>query len=72
MTSTSEYSRIFDNGIDFAVNAINEHCNTNFKSLAEAIIAIQALKDAPRPKAGTWVPLHAEPPEWNVGGHLND
>ena len=46
MTSTKEYGRIFDNGIDFAVNAINEHCNTDFKSLAEAIIAIQALKDA--------------------------
>lgn len=46
MTSTKEYSRIFDSGIDFAINAINEHCNTNFKSLAEAIIAIQALKDA--------------------------
>ena len=46
MTSTSEYSRIFDHGVDFALNAINEHCKTNFKSLAEAIIAIQALKDA--------------------------
>ena len=46
MTSTSEYSSIFDSGIDFAVNAINEHCKTNFKSLAEAIIAIQNLKDA--------------------------
>jgi hypothetical protein len=46
MTSTKEYGKIFDNGIDFAVNAINEHCNTDFKSLAEAIIAFKALKDA--------------------------
>ena len=46
MTSTSEYNKIFDHAIDFAVNAINEHCKTNFKSLAEAIIAIQNLKDA--------------------------
>lgn len=53
MTSTSEYSRIFDSGIDFAVNAINEHCNTNFKSLAEAIIAIQALKDAQQMHSAT-------------------
>jgi len=51
MTSTKEYGRIFDNGIDFAVNAINEHCNTDFKSLAEAIIAIQMLKDAVQMKS---------------------
>jgi len=44
MASTSEYSRIFDSGIDFAVNAINEHCKTEYKSLAEAIIAIQKLQ----------------------------
>lgn len=44
MTSTSEYSRIFDHGIDFAVSAINEHCKTEYKSLAEAIIAIQKLQ----------------------------
>jgi hypothetical protein len=44
MTSTQEYSKIFDSGIDFAVNAINEHCNTNFKTLEEAITAIQAMK----------------------------
>ena len=72
MTSTSEYSKIFDSGIDFAVNAINEQCKTSFKSLAEAIIAIQAIKDAEKAKQSTWVPLHAEPPEWTVGGHLND
>lgn len=53
MTSTSEYSRIFDHGIDFAVNALNEHCKTNFKSLAEAIIAIQALKDAAQMQSDT-------------------
>jgi hypothetical protein len=53
MTSTSEYSKIFDSGIDFAVNAINEHCDTNFKSLAEAIIAIQALKDAAQMHSAT-------------------
>jgi hypothetical protein len=51
MTSTKEYGRIFDNGIDFAINAINEHCNTDFKSLAEAIIAIQMLKDAVQMKS---------------------
>jgi hypothetical protein len=44
MTSASEYNRIFDHGIDFAVNAINEHCKTEYKSLAEAIIAIQKLQ----------------------------
>lgn len=53
MVSTKEYSSIFDNGIDFAINAINEHCNTNFKSLAEAIIAIQALKDAAQMHSAT-------------------
>ena len=53
MTSTSEYSSIFDNGIDFAVNAINEHCKTNFKSLAEVIIAIQNLKDAEQIQSDT-------------------
>lgn len=53
MVSTSDYSRIFDSGIDFAVNAINEHCKTNFKSLAEAIIAIQNLKDAAQIQSDT-------------------
>jgi hypothetical protein len=51
MTSTKEYSHIFDSGIHFAINAINEHCNTDFKSLAEAIIAIQMLKDAVQMKS---------------------
>jgi hypothetical protein len=46
MVSTSEYSKIFDSGIDFAVNAINEHCGTEFKTLAEAIMAIRTMKDA--------------------------
>ena len=46
MVSTSEYSKIFDSGIDFAVNAINEHCDTEFKTLAEAIMAIRTMKDA--------------------------
>jgi len=46
MATTKEYNEIFDHGMDFAVNAINEHCKTNFKSLAEAIIAFKALKDA--------------------------
>ena len=46
MTSNSEYNKIFEEGISFSLNAINENCKTNFKSLAEAIIAIQALKDA--------------------------
>ena len=45
MVSTNEYSKIFDSGIDFAVNAINEHCNTEFKTLAEAIMAIRTMKD---------------------------
>lgn len=53
MTSASEYNKIFDDGIDFAVNAINEHCKTNFKSLAEAIIAIQAMKDAAQMHSAT-------------------
>lgn len=53
MTSTSEYNRIFDHGMAFALNAINEHCKTNFKSLAEAIIAIQALKDAAQMHSAT-------------------
>jgi hypothetical protein len=44
MVSTKEYSNIFDDGIHFAINAINEHCDREFKSLAEVIIAIQELQ----------------------------
>jgi hypothetical protein len=46
MTSNSEYNKIFEGGISFFLNAINENCKTNFKTLEEAITAIQALKDA--------------------------
>jgi hypothetical protein len=53
MTSTSEYSRIFDHGVDFSLNAINEHCKTSFKTLAEAIIAFKALKDAAQMHSAT-------------------
>jgi len=50
MTSTSEYSKIFDSGIDFALNSINEQCDTDFKSLHEALLAIQAMKGIAQPK----------------------
>jgi hypothetical protein len=53
MTSTNEYSKIFDSGIDFAVNAINEHCNAEFKTLAEAIMAIRTMKDALQMQSST-------------------
>ena len=53
MVSTSEYSKIFDSGIDFAVNAINEYCGTEFKTLAEAIITICTIKDALQMQSNT-------------------
>jgi len=53
MVSTNEYSKIFDSGIDFAVNAINEHCGTEFKTLAHAIMAIRTIKDALQMQSNT-------------------
>jgi hypothetical protein len=72
MTSTKEYIKIFDGGVDFAVHSINEQCHTDFKSLADVIVGIRAMKDAQKAKQAVWVPLHADPLEWNIGGHLND
>jgi hypothetical protein len=46
MITKREYINIFDDGVNFAINAINEYCNTEFESLAEAITEIQTLKDA--------------------------
>lgn len=45
MVSTNEYSKIFESGIDFAVNAINEHCKTNYKGLADVILAIKKFEE---------------------------
>ena len=53
MVSQNEYSKIFDSGIDFAVNAINEHCGTEFKTLAHAIMAIRTIKDALQMQSNT-------------------
>ena len=73
MTSKSEYIKNFDSGIDFAVHSINEQCMTEFKSLADVIAGMRALKDVEKAKQqSVWIPLHAEPPEWSAGGHLND
>lgn len=56
MTSTKEYNAIFDSGISFSINAINENCKTNFKTLEEAIIAVQAMKK----EAGARGPLYVQ------------
>jgi len=56
MTSNSEYNKIFEGGISFFLNAINENCKTNFKTLEEAIIAVQAMKQ----EAGARGPLYVQ------------
>jgi hypothetical protein len=51
MITKREYINIFDDGVNFAINAINEYCNTEFESLAEAITEIQTLKNAVQMKS---------------------
>lgn len=70
--SNKEWKEGFEAGISFALTMINEQSDAEFKSLADVVAGIRTMKDAQKAKKSTWVPLHAEPPEWDVGGHSND
>ena len=56
MATTKEYINIFDGGIDFAVHSINEQCMTEFKSLADVIAGIRAMKQ----EAGARGPMFSQ------------